>query len=78
MLVDMMLVIGVQFGYQGHGRKALYSTRAEALVIHEMAQSTMATMQAVQLMSIFEMGAGRASVGWSLNGALSCSCLGFN
>ncbi|KAB5592073.1 Nitrogen assimilation transcription factor nira protein [Ceratobasidium theobromae] len=68
MLVDMMLAIGVLFGHQGHARAALYSARAEALVISELARPTMATMQAVQLMSIFEMGAGRVSVGWSLNG----------
>ncbi|KEP52060.1 nitrogen assimilation transcription factor nira protein [Rhizoctonia solani 123E] len=68
MLIDMMLAIGVQFGHQGHGRKAIYSTRAEALVMHEIGQPTMATMQAVQLMSLFQIGAGRVSVGWSLNG----------
>ncbi|CAE6514166.1 unnamed protein product [Rhizoctonia solani] len=68
MLIDMMLAIGVQFGHQGHGRKAIYSARAEALVMHELGRPTMATMQAVQLMSIFQMGAGRVSVSWSLNG----------
>ncbi|CAE6463323.1 unnamed protein product [Rhizoctonia solani] len=68
MLIDMMLAIGVQFGHQGHGRKAIYSTRAEALVMHELGRPTMATLQAVQLMSIFQMGAGRVSVGWNLNG----------
>ncbi|KDN47462.1 hypothetical protein RSAG8_03602, partial [Rhizoctonia solani AG-8 WAC10335] len=68
MLIDMMLAIGVQFGHQAPGRKAMYSTRAEALVMHELGQPTMATMQAVQLMSIFQIGAGRVSVGWSLNG----------
>ncbi|KAJ1309214.1 hypothetical protein OPQ81_004883 [Rhizoctonia solani] len=68
MLIDMMLAIGVQFGHQGHGRKAIYSIRAEALIMHELGRPTMATMQAVQLMSIFQFGAGRVSVGWSLNG----------
>ncbi|CAE6349837.1 unnamed protein product [Rhizoctonia solani] len=68
MLIDMMLAIGVQFGHQGHGRKAIYAARAEALVMHELGQPTMATMQAVQLMAIFQIGASRVSVGWSLNG----------
>ncbi|ELU45352.1 fungal specific transcription factor domain-containing protein [Rhizoctonia solani AG-1 IA] len=69
MLIDMMLAIGVQFGHQGYGRKAIYAARAEALVIHELARPTMATLQAVQLLSIFQMGVGRVSVGWSLTGA---------
>ncbi|KAF8742990.1 Fungal specific transcription factor, partial [Rhizoctonia solani] len=68
MLIDMMLAIGVQFGHQGYGRKAIYAARAEALVIHELARPTMATLQAVQLLSIFQMGVGRVSVGWSLTG----------
>ncbi|CAE6334248.1 unnamed protein product [Rhizoctonia solani] len=68
MLIDMMLAIGVQFGHQGYGRKAIYAARAEALVIHELARPKMATLQAVQLLSVFQMGLGRVSVGWSLNG----------
>ncbi|KAG8722299.1 hypothetical protein FRC09_006478 [Ceratobasidium sp. 395] len=69
MLIDMMLAIGEQFGHQGHeNRRALYSTRAEATVVHELGRPRMATMQAIQLMSTFEMGAGRVSVAWSLNG----------
>jgi hypothetical protein len=70
MLIDMMLAIGVQFGHQGYGRKAIYAARAEALVIHELARPKMATLQAVQLLSVFQMGLGRVSVGWSLNGTL--------
>ncbi|KAG8790542.1 hypothetical protein FRC12_011646 [Ceratobasidium sp. 428] len=69
MLIDMMLAIGEQFGHQGHeNRRAVYSTRAEATVVHELGRPRMATMQAIQLMSTFQMGAGRVSVAWSLNG----------
>ncbi|KAG8739806.1 hypothetical protein FRC10_005151 [Ceratobasidium sp. 414] len=69
MLIDMMLAIGEQFGHQGHeGRRAVYSMRAEATIIHELGRPRIATMQAIQLMAVFQMGAGRVSVAWSLNG----------
>ncbi|KAG9118710.1 hypothetical protein FRC07_006645 [Ceratobasidium sp. 392] len=69
MLIDMMLAIAEQFGHQGHeDQRTVYSTRAEATVVHELGRPRMATMQAIQLMAIFHMGAGRVSVAWSLNG----------
>ncbi|QRV88116.1 Fungal specific transcription factor domain [Ceratobasidium sp. AG-Ba] len=69
MLIEMMLAIGEQFGYQGHGsRTDVHSARAEAMVVHELVRPRMATMQAIQLMSIFHMGTGKPSVAWSLNG----------
>lgn len=68
MLIDMMLAVGVLYGHKGKGRRAFYASRAEALVMHELGRPTMATMQAVLLMAVFQMGAGRVSVAWSLNG----------
>jgi hypothetical protein len=76
MLIDMMLAIGEQFGHKGHdGRRAVYSARAESTVVHELGRPRMSTMQAVQLMAIFQMGAGRVSVGWSLNGEFNVTIL---
>lgn len=71
MLIDMMLAIGEQFGNVPVERKAMYADRAAQWVVHEMERPRMATMYAIQLLAIYQMGTGKIGAGWSLMSTLS-------
>ena len=77
MLVDMMLAIGEQYGYAARDgeKRAMYAERAAQAVVHELAMPRMATMLAIQLMAVFDMGCGKIGSGWSLIGRLSVAVL---
>ncbi|KAF8605534.1 hypothetical protein BDV93DRAFT_605457 [Ceratobasidium sp. AG-I] len=82
MLVDMMLAVGEQYGYavRNGEKRVMYAERAAQALVHELARPRMATMLAIQLMAVFDMGCGKIGSGWSLIGlaATLCSRLGLH
>lgn len=77
MLIDMMLAVGEQFGHVGgYGEKRMmYAERAFQGIVNELDRPRMATMQAIQLMAVVQMGRGRIGSGWSLIGTLGVTLL---
>jgi hypothetical protein len=72
MLLDMMFAIGSYFGPGKEGGDGLHGerffVRAESRVIDEINNPRVATVQALLIMAIFQMGHAKTPVAWTLNG----------
>ncbi|KAF8608458.1 hypothetical protein BDV93DRAFT_603267 [Ceratobasidium sp. AG-I] len=72
MLLDMMFAIGSYFGpgkEGGDGQQGeRFFVRAESRVIDEINNPRVATVQALLIMAIFQMGHAKTPVAWTLNG----------
>ncbi|CUA66994.1 Nitrogen assimilation transcription factor nit-4 [Neurospora crassa OR74A] [Rhizoctonia solani] len=72
MLLDMIFVIGSYFGPGTEGGDGAqgerFFMRAESRVIEEINNPRVATVQALLIMAIFQMGHAKTPVAWTLNG----------
>lgn len=72
MLLDMMFAIGSYFGPGKEGGDGAqgerFFVRAESRVIDEINNPRVATVQALLIMAIFQMGHAKTPVAWTLNG----------
>jgi hypothetical protein len=73
MLLDMIFAIGSYFGPGKEGGDGAqgerFFVRAESRVIDEINCPRVATVQALLIMAIFQMGHAKTPVAWTLNGA---------
>ncbi|KAG8736358.1 hypothetical protein FRC12_017666 [Ceratobasidium sp. 428] len=72
MLLDMIFVIGSYFGPGKEGGDGAagerFFVRAETRIIEEINNPRVATVQALLIMAIFQMGHAKTPVAWTLNG----------
>ncbi|KAG8705049.1 hypothetical protein FRC08_001878 [Ceratobasidium sp. 394] len=72
MLLDMIFAIGAYFGPGKEGGDGAagerFFVRAETRVIEEINNPRVATVQALLIMAIFQMGHAKTPVAWTLNG----------
>lgn len=72
MLLDMIFAIGSYFGPGNEGGDGAqgerFFVRAESRVIDEINNPRIATVQALLIMAIFQMGHAKTPVAWTLNG----------
>lgn len=69
MLLDVIYAVGENFGpKRSIERSLVYAKRADGAVMTEIGTPKIATIQAIILMSMFQMGNGRIPVAWIMNG----------
>ncbi|QRW12919.1 Fungal specific transcription factor domain [Ceratobasidium sp. AG-Ba] len=72
MLLDMIFVIGSYFGPGKEGGDGAngerFLVRAETKIIEEINNPRVATVQALCIMAVFQMGRAKTPVAWTLNG----------
>ncbi|KAG8709642.1 hypothetical protein FRC11_005353, partial [Ceratobasidium sp. 423] len=69
MLLDIIYAVGENFGpRRSIERSQAYLKRAEAAIMTEIGTPRISTIQAIVMMSMFQMGNGKIPVAWILNG----------
>ncbi|KDN47903.1 hypothetical protein RSAG8_03323, partial [Rhizoctonia solani AG-8 WAC10335] len=69
MLLDIIYAVGENFGpARSIERSQVYLKRAEAAIMTEIGTPRISTIQAILMMSMFQMGNGKIPVAWTLNG----------
>ncbi|CUA66993.1 Nitrogen assimilation transcription factor nit-4 [Neurospora crassa OR74A] [Rhizoctonia solani] len=69
MLLDIIYAVGENFGpTRSIERSQVYLKRAEGAVMVEIGTPRISTIQAILMMSMFQMGNGQIPVAWILNG----------
>ncbi|CAE6418112.1 unnamed protein product [Rhizoctonia solani] len=69
MLLDIIYAVGENFGpTRSIERSLVYLKRAEAAIMTEIGTPRISTIQAIVMMSMFQMGNGKIPVAWILNG----------